>query len=58
MATADVRHLPVTRDAELVDLSWELQGYRFELPVLAAALAGLAIIDVLAGVRRRRTVMA
>ena len=25
-----------TRDAELVDLSWELQGYRFELPVLAA----------------------
>jgi IMP dehydrogenase len=25
-----------TRDAELVDLSWELQGYRFRLPVLAA----------------------
>ena len=25
-----------TRDAELVDLSWELQGFRFELPVLAA----------------------
>lgn len=39
-------------------------GYRFPsavrygLPVLAAALAGLAIVDVLAGVRRRRTVMA
>lgn len=25
-----------TRDPELVDLSWELQGFRFELPVLAA----------------------
>jgi IMP dehydrogenase len=25
-----------TRDAELVDLSWELQGFRFALPVLAA----------------------
>ena len=25
-----------TRDTELVDLSWELQGFRFELPVLAA----------------------
>lgn len=25
-----------TRDAELVDLAWELQGFRFELPVLAA----------------------
>lgn len=25
-----------TRDAELVDLSWELQGFRFQLPVLAA----------------------
>jgi hypothetical protein len=31
---------------------------RYGLPVLAAALAGLAIADVLAGVRRRRTVMA
>jgi len=25
-----------TRDAELVELAWELQGFRFELPVLAA----------------------
>lgn len=25
-----------TRDPELVDLSWELQGFRFELPVIAA----------------------
>lgn len=25
-----------TRDPELVDLSWELQGFRFDLPVLAA----------------------
>lgn len=25
-----------TRDPELVDLSWELQGFRFELPVLVA----------------------
>ncbi len=25
-----------TRDPELVDLAWELQGFRFELPVLAA----------------------
>jgi hypothetical protein len=39
-------------------------GYRFPtvvrygLPVLAIGLAGLAIADVLAGVRRRRTVMA
>lgn len=39
-------------------------GYRFPaavrygLPVLAAAFAGLAIVDVLAGLRRRRTVMA
>ena len=39
-------------------------GYRFPmpvrygLPVLAAALAGLAIADVLAGLRRRRTVLA
>jgi hypothetical protein len=39
-------------------------GYRFPtavrygLPVLAVALAGLAFADVLAGVRRRRTVMA
>jgi hypothetical protein len=39
-------------------------GYRFPsavrygLPVLAAALAALAIADVLAGVRRRRTVLA
>jgi IMP dehydrogenase len=50
-----------TRDAELVDLSWELQGYRFELPVLAAPcdsvvspanavgfddLGGLAVLDL------------
>ncbi len=50
-----------TRDAELVDLSWELQGYRFELPVLAApcdsvvspataagidGLGGLAVLDL------------
>jgi hypothetical protein len=39
-------------------------GYRFPavarygLPALAAALVGLAMVDVLAGVRRRRTVMA
>jgi IMP dehydrogenase len=25
-----------TRDSQLVDLSWELQGFRFDLPVLAA----------------------
>jgi IMP dehydrogenase len=50
-----------TRDADLVDLSWELQGYRFELPVLAAPcdsvvspgnaaafdqLGGLAVLDL------------
>lgn len=50
-----------TRDAELVDLSWELQGFRFELPVLAApcdsvvspatataidGLGGLAVLDL------------
>ncbi len=50
-----------TRDAELVDLSWELQGFRFELPVLAApcdsvvspasaatidGIGGLAVLDL------------
>ena len=50
-----------TRDAELVDLSWELQGFRFDLPVLAAPcdsvvsptsaaaideLGGLAVLDL------------
>ena len=27
-----------TRDAELVDTSWELDAYRFELPILASAM--------------------
>ncbi len=50
-----------TRDPELVDLSWELQGFRFELPVLAApcdsvvspanagaidAMGGVAVLDL------------
>lgn len=50
-----------TRDTELVDLSWELQGFRFELPVLAApsdsvvspntaaaidAVGGVAVLDL------------
>jgi len=45
-----------TRDAELVDLSWELQGFRFELPVLAAPCDSVvsptsaATIDELGGV--------
>lgn len=45
-----------TRDAELVDLSWELQGFRFELPVLAAPCDSVvspdnaAAIDEMGGV--------
>ena len=50
-----------TREVERVDLSWELQGYRFELPVLAAPadsvvspinaaafdqVGGLAVLDL------------
>ena len=45
-----------TRDTELVDLSWELQGYRFRLPVLAAPCdsvvspANAAAFDEMGGV--------
>ena len=30
-----------TRDPEDVDISWELEGYRFELPVLGSAMDGV-----------------
>src|SRR5215831_17703879 len=30
-----------TRDPEDVDISWELEGFRFELPLLAAAMDGV-----------------
>jgi IMP dehydrogenase len=31
-----------TRDPEDVDISWELEGFRFELPLLASAMDGVA----------------
>ena len=30
-----------TRDPEDVDISWELEGHRFELPLLASAMDGV-----------------
>src|SRR5689334_9722525 len=30
-----------TRDPEDVDISWQLEGYKFELPLLAAAIDGV-----------------
>src|SRR4028119_2305941 len=53
-----------TRDPDDVDVSWTLGPYRFELPLLASAMAGVGSPDTAGamgkrrGPRRRRLVLA